>query len=104
MHTLASSTTTFDGPARFDIHRVPEFDRWIKHADGRDATIDLTVTAYVDQAAINAIRRAQTRWARRGLELRVDTSFAVDLILRLVDVANGVEKVDAPSTILRAVA
>ena len=86
---------TFEAPARFDVHQVPAFERWVaevSRADPHRLVIDCSSIAFIDVAALEAIESAR---AVHRIEL-ADPSVAVVITLSLL------EAVAAGSMILEA--
>ena len=56
-----SNVARFSAPARFDVHQVPMFERWVAETAGRGVTplvLDCSTVDFIDMAAIEAIAKA----------------------------------------------
>jgi hypothetical protein len=81
-----SNSARFSPPARFDVHQVPMFERWVAETVGRGVTtlvLDCSTVDFIDMAAIEAIARADDH---HGVELAA-MSLATQITFRLLDSA-----------------
>lgn len=78
-------------PARFDVHQLPEFERWLADviAAGRThAQVHCGAVRFIDVAAVEAIETA----AEAGVHVQlVEQSAAVRITLQLLASAHSVE-------------